>query len=143
MRGLEVGLGSFVPYGRFGRMFPNLRPAADCKELAEVLGSPAGPIAGDGGWNFRIPAGFTYLGQFIDHDLTFDPTSSLERKNDPHAIQNFRTAAFELDSVYGSGPSAQPYLYDPHNSARFRLGNAEGTDLPRIGEDGIAVIADP
>mgnify|MGYP001072582181 CR=1 FL=1 len=24
-----------------------------------------------------IPAGFTYLGQFIDHDITFDPVSSL------------------------------------------------------------------
>ena len=27
--------------------------------------------------NLGIPAGYTYLGQFIDHDITFDPTSSL------------------------------------------------------------------
>ena len=29
--------------------------------------------------NPRIPAGFTYLGQFIDHDITFDPTSRLDQ----------------------------------------------------------------
>ncbi|MDQ3575752.1 MAG: hypothetical protein M3404_12690 [Actinomycetota bacterium] len=30
-----------------------------------------------------VPAGYTYLGQFIDHDITFDPMSSLDRLNDP------------------------------------------------------------
>jgi hypothetical protein len=25
--------------------------------------------------NPTIPAGFTYLGQFVDHDITFDPSS--------------------------------------------------------------------
>lgn len=29
--------------------------------------------------NTGIAAGYTYLGQFIDHDLTFDPASSLQR----------------------------------------------------------------
>ncbi|HCX29092.1 MAG TPA: peroxidase, partial [Blastocatellia bacterium] len=33
--------------------------------------------------NPDIPAGFTYLGQFIDHDITFDPNSKLQRDNDP------------------------------------------------------------
>src|SRR3712207_9235117 len=28
-------------------------------------------------------AGVTFLGQFIDHDMTFDPTSSLEQQVDP------------------------------------------------------------
>ena len=36
--------------------------------------------------NSGIPAGYTYLGQFIDHDITFDPTSSLDRQNDPDAL---------------------------------------------------------
>jgi hypothetical protein len=36
-----------------------------------------------GGDNPQIPAGYTYLGQFIDHDLTFDPQSSLERIQRP------------------------------------------------------------
>lgn len=59
-----------------------------------------------------IAAGFTFLAQFIDHDLDFDPTSSLERQSDPAAISNFRTPAFDLDNIYGSGPSASPHLYD-------------------------------
>jgi len=36
--------------------------------------------------NTEIPAGYTYLGQFIDHDITFDPVSSLQRQNDPDAL---------------------------------------------------------
>lgn len=62
--------------------------------------------------NPDLTAGMTFLGQFLDHDMTFDPTSSLERQQDPETIQNFRTPALELDSVYGSGPGATPHLYD-------------------------------
>ena len=59
-----------------------------------------------------VPAAFTFLGQSVDHDLTFDPTSSLERQNDPEAVNNFRTPLLELDNVYGAGPGANPHLYD-------------------------------
>ena len=62
--------------------------------------------------NETIPSGYTYLGQFIDHDITFDPVSSLQRQNDPDALHNFRTPRFDLDSVYGRGPADQPYMYD-------------------------------
>ena len=62
--------------------------------------------------NQVVPAGFTYLGQFVDHDITFDATTSFERAQDPHALMNFRTPRFDLDSVYGAGPVVQPYLYD-------------------------------
>lgn len=58
-----------------------------------------------------IPAGYTYFGQFIDHDITFDPASSLMRKNDPNGLFNFRTPRLDLDNVYGAGPDDQPYLY--------------------------------
>src|SRR4029450_4249074 len=68
-----------------------------------------------------IPALHTYLGQFIDHDLTFDPASSLQRQNDPDALINFRTPRFDLDSVYGRGPADQPYMYDGRH--RFLLGD--------------------
>ena len=30
--------------------------------------------------NHALPAGFTYLAQFIDHDITFDPTPIAERR---------------------------------------------------------------
>jgi hypothetical protein len=59
-----------------------------------------------------MPAGFTFVGQFVDHDMTFDPTSSLARRQDPDAIRNFRVPALDLDSLYGSGPVASPHLYD-------------------------------
>jgi len=62
--------------------------------------------------NPDIDAGYTYLGQFIDHDLTFDPTSSLQKQNDVNALVDFRTPRFDLDSVYGHGPDDQPYMYD-------------------------------
>ena len=115
---------------RFGRMFRYL-PAADFPEAALV--ALADTISqgefderiGDGvevdtpldqaepeDENPAIPAGYTYLGQFIDHDITFDPMSSLDRFNDPDALQDFRTPRLDLDSVYGSGPDDQPFLYE-------------------------------
>jgi Animal haem peroxidase len=60
--------------------------------------------------NVMMPAGYTYFGQFIDHDLTFDSTSSLDPSNS--APTNLRTPSFDLDCVYGDGPAGQPYLYD-------------------------------
>jgi hypothetical protein len=62
--------------------------------------------------NIVVPAGYTYFGQFIDHDLTFDSTSSLD-PGKPEAPTNLRTPKFDLDCVYGDGPDAQPFLYDP------------------------------
>src|SRR5450755_1997809 len=62
--------------------------------------------------NILVPAGYTYFGQFIDHDLTFDSTSALDPSR-PAAPTNLRTPKFDLDCVYGDGPDAQPFLYDP------------------------------
>ena len=55
--------------------------------------------------NPTMTAGFTFVGQFLDHDMTFDPTSSLARRQDPESIRNFRIPALDLDSVYGGGPA--------------------------------------
>src|SRR6188768_3177316 len=44
--------------------------------------------------------------------MTFDPTSSLSRAQDPESIGNFRIPALDLDSVYGGGPAVSPHLYD-------------------------------
>jgi len=64
-----------------------------------------GPDAEESG----IPALYTYLGQFVDHDLTFDPASSLQQQDDPDGLVDFRTPKFDLDNVYGRGPDDQPY----------------------------------
>src|SRR5439155_27312587 len=82
--------------------------------------------------NPNIPAGYTYLGQFIDHDITFDPVSSLDRFNDPEALQDFRTPRLDLDSVYGSGPDDQPFLYES-DGAHLLLGKDKDF-IPRRGK---------
>jgi len=87
-----------------------------------------------------LAAGFTFLAQFLDHDLDFDPTSSLERQADPNAITNFRTPVLDLDNVYGSGPGATPYLYDSASGGE-KL-HVNGTDLARNSQGG-ALIGDP
>lgn len=67
-------------------------------------------------------AGTHFMGQFMDHDMTFDATSPLGQPTDPTTSPNSRTASFDLDSVYGLGPIGSPQLYDPNDSAKFRIG---------------------
>lgn len=143
--------------GKFGRLFPSLPPflpdTLKAREALLALGKPGGimdPGVTNNPDNPGIVAGFTFLGQFIDHDLTFDPTSSLERQNDPEAIDNFRTPALELDNIYGSGLAASPFLYDnsPGNRGKFLIekldpGNPDSKDdLPRNSQN-TALIGDP
>ena len=56
----------------------------------------------------RLFAGFTFIGQFIDHDITFDNTPLALQQADPDATVNFRTPRYDLDSVYGRGPVNEP-----------------------------------
>jgi hypothetical protein len=133
--------------GRFGRMFghlPRRDPGAEAIEaLADAMvraterDEPSKP-------NRFIPAGYTYLGQFIDHDITFDPASQLMRDNDPDALVDFRTPRLDLDSLYGSGPRDQPYLYDwrdaRHQGVLLLVGGGRmpgeaAVDLPRNDQD--------
>jgi hypothetical protein len=83
-----------------------------------------------------IPALYTYFGQFIDHDITFDPMTTLIQHSDPDGLIDFRTPALDLDNVYGRGPDDQPYMYD--GPRKFFLGDkigggndANARDLPR------------
>ena len=132
--GLITPQSTFYDQGRFGRMFPTLPPfAADTPQVRAALaelGKRRGmmdakdnltdPIALiiDPKRRTRNPdnpamsAGMTFVGQFLDHDMTFDPTSSLARAQDPESIRNFRIPALDLDSVYGGGPGVSPHLYD-------------------------------
>lgn len=158
VRGADLARGSLLFGGPFGRMFRALPPAdfgkddaASLKALkalaAGMLADPDpirnGPDAEESG----IPAAFTYFGQFIDHDLTFDPASSLQKQNDPDALVDYRTPRFDLDNVYGRGPDDQPYLYS--DGLHFNLGraltgaahNPHARDLPR--SDPAPSAADP
>lgn len=147
LRGLDSTPASSIEVGRFGRMFRRL-PAAE-HDPAQ-LSALAATMIGEGpdsdhklgdddpDENPAIPAGYTYLGQFIDHDITFDAVSSLDRQNDPNALTDFRTPRLDLDSLYGRGPADQPFMYA--DGVKLLLG-ADG-DLPRS-PNGRALIGDP
>ena len=123
-RGLMSTARSPLFEGKFGRLFRSTAATfgsseqeniANLTRLGAAMSSeadPADPKDGKDDEESGIPALYTYLGQFIDHDLTFDPASSLQKQNDPDALVDFRTPAFDLDNIYGRGPADQPYLYD-------------------------------
>jgi hypothetical protein len=76
----------------------------------------------------NIPAGFTYVGQFVDHDITLDVSSSLDTATNANSVPNMRTPALDLDSVYGEGPAVDPFLYDfpasgPATAIKMQLGS--------------------
>lgn len=150
VRGANLSRSSVLFGGAFGRIFRALPPAdfgvddpASLKALGALadqltsVADPADPKDGPDSEESGIPAAYTYLGQFIDHDLTFDPASSLQKQNDPDGLVDFRTPRFDLDNVYGRGPDDQPYLYEDGRS--FILGsqltgagaNSRAKDLPR------------
>ena len=158
LRGLTTIPHSPSFQGKFGRMFRSLPPAqfglsetenlANLHKLGDAMSSdPDQPKDGQDEEESGIPALYTYFGQFIDHDITFDPASSLQKQNDPNALTDFRTPAFDLDNVYGRGPGDQPYMY---NGQQFLLGTTinggdpNATDLPRNSfNPARALIGDP
>ncbi len=83
--------------------------------------------------NFGMSAGYSYLGQFIDHDLTLNPIDHFGTIVSGAPAKNLRTAAFDLDCMYGRGPADQPYLYQ--DDGRRLL---EGRALTRAGASSAA-----
>jgi hypothetical protein len=158
---------------RFSRLFPTLRPFAQpsrkVNQAMLELGRPggildakddlaAGPVqliadldlSLDNPNNPQGTAGATFVGQFMDHELTFDLTSRLGRPAKPRNSPNGRTPAFDLDSVYGGGPAETPELYlpvDPRGgggATKFEVGHGgRFEDLPRDPRTSTAIIADP
>ncbi len=88
-------------------------------------------------------AGTTFFGQFIDHDITFDATSSLGHATDPATTQNVRSAAFDLDSVYGGGPIVDAQLYDPNDQAKLVVESGGLFEDLQRGAGNVAIIGDP
>ncbi|MCU1626303.1 MAG: heme peroxidase [Pseudonocardia sp.] len=136
---------------RFGTMFKQLTGFAPDDDLLVGLSERMVEARGaeddirpDGLDNPDMPAGFIYLGQFIDHDMTRDATPLADQRVDPRGLTNFDTPRFDLGSVYGGGPTANPELYDPQRPGYLLLRqNANGLeDLPR-GANGSAFVGDP
>ncbi len=94
--------------------------------------------------NDGVPAGFTYLGQFIDHDLTRNLDPLPEKQLDPTTLKNFRTAAFDLDSVYGKGRTdrSSRHMYNPDGTFKVQEEDEENGVLPDLvrDEDGRATL---
>ncbi len=115
-----------------------------------------------------IPAGFTYFGQFVDHDITFDVSSTLDADTDANTINNMRSPSLDLDNVYGRGPGLDPFLYvfptvGPSTAIKLQRGSNTNVgpggpsnnglptgmvaqtnwDVPRITGTNTAVIGDP
>ena len=106
--------------GKFGRMFPML-PGLEVGDdalfdLALAMRDPD-PASADGE-NPNIPAGYTYLAQFVDHDITLDLTPLDVQQNDPLATHNFRSPALDLNSIYGPGPALAPFMYQRDAATR-------------------------
>lgn len=99
----------------------------------------------------EAPAGMTFFGQFVDHDVTLDVTSALGTRIVPSTIPNVRTPSLDLDCVYGSGPEGSPHLYGSdktreggNNTSNFLLFGTKQNkfDLART-NNGTALIGDP
>ncbi|MGH3937629.1 MAG: peroxidase family protein [Pseudonocardiaceae bacterium] len=125
------------------------------KDLAATMEDRSEP--GGANEDSPIPAAYTYFGQFVDHDVTFEvqpadlpPSFSgsvqqllvedmvpLPLKEIKNVIRNFRTSTLDLDSLYDL-----PAPRDPENGDKLRLGDVslvgnrppgkeDDNDLPR------------
>ncbi len=101
--------------------------------------------------NPTMTAGSTFVGQFTDHDITFDQTSQLGVPQNPLISPNTRTPALDLDSVFGGGPGKRPDLYvsnaDGSVGPKLKIGTGGvHEDVPRVatGDDSYtALLGDP
>jgi nucleoid-associated protein YgaU len=136
---------------RFDYLFPTLQtdpdallPETDPKETVKRLRALADTMADDNeGPDSKIPAAYTYFGQFVDHDITLEahtdpdvdtlaqilddnmkPLSLAEARS---VVKNQRTATFDLDSVYGSDAPR-----DPADDRKLMVGTVAdaGDDVP-------------
>jgi hypothetical protein len=162
---------------RFDYLFLNLQDDPDnllpvsqqTRDSLVALGEAmADQGADDPAGDSAIPAAYTYLGQFVDHDITLEVSSATgSQLTDPdlrplpldrirQETHNVRTALLELDSVYGL-----PAERDPGpNGPKMRIGTVQPVgnpvpdkdafnDLPREGRsvdvvhDRAALIGDP
>src|SRR5262249_59345382 len=117
--------------GHFGRIFNDLPPFAPANAQIEAalrdIGKPGGVLDArdaldqgpvllitDPSLSVNNPnnpthtAGTTFVGQFVDHDITFDVGSTLGQPTAPESAVNGRTPTPAPASGYGAGPRGAP-----------------------------------
>jgi hypothetical protein len=152
LRGLDIAVRKGRDKeGRFGLMFKKL-PAYSpsdklLKGLAATMNDGKAPLSdvkdSDADYDMSMPAGYIYFGQFIDHDMTLDKTPLTLQQQDVAGMVNYDSPRFDLGSVYGGGPTANPELYDPARPGYLLVNQHDQIhDLPRD-EVGAAFLGDP
>src|SRR5256714_700280 len=110
--------------GHYSRMFGLPRSPINADEefkLVELGSAMRYGTEREGTLTPRI--GYTYFGQFIGHDLTYDSTPLAGPYAEPENTPNFRTATFDLDHVYAGGRAESLYLYEGDEGAEtFKIG---------------------
>ena len=128
-----------APPFRFSRVGPK-----GTSPGAAVIRKVARAMVEEGGGNGNVPAGYTYLGQFIDHDLSMDRTTVMLGDDiRPIDMLQGRSPRLDLDSLYGNGPGdAGSAKFFEADGLHLRTGTTIATppdgakvghDLPRVG----------
>ena len=130
---------------RFSRLGPK-GPRTDeaLREALALAMTPPADVAQPDSEGPVVPAGFTYLGQFVDHDLTMDRTESqLGQDVNVDELLQGRSPALDLDSVYGRGPrDKDDQIFYAEDGVKLKVGTTtpvqfpdEGTNVPFEGFD--------
>jgi hypothetical protein len=117
---------------RFSRMGPKGKAfdRGTMLALAQAMTASGGPDSAAP----KIPAGFTYLGQFIDHDLTLDRTAAaLGSAVTIDELLQGRSPALDLDCVYGRGPKDPEDRKFYSDGIRLKMGTTAATPFPDAG----------
>ena len=136
---------------RFGEMFPDLPDftAPTNQQLADLAQTQLDPNADSRttAWSRHRPSqgcvftGFTYFGQFIDHDLTLDLSPSPPRRSTSRRSPTSARSRSTSTRCTAAGPTVSPQLYDG-NRFRMQEPNPNGVrDLPR-NPDGSAILVE-
>jgi hypothetical protein len=140
----------------YRRMFKDLKPYKHAMEPLLELGRCGGLLdANPNGHKLPedrlsgIPAGFTYFGQFLDHNITLQDSLNIlnfDPGQQPENLANIRSGRINLEQVYGLGPTTQGFLfYDtrPEAEGQLYLDHDRNWDVPRRSGDHVPLIADP
>lgn len=150
---LAFAAATIDPLTRYDFLFPEVQADANnllpesrqTRDALEHLGTTMRESgrADDPSGDSTIPAAYTYLGQFIDHDVTLEGGSSgsaadlvkpdlkpLSLTEINSQVVNVRTATLDLDSVYGIFAPR-----DPANNNKMEIGvvtSLHGSNVPTL-----------